>query len=166
VPALPTLHIQKTYSLSCFSPLQAMQNGNSSPSPISSSSSSADSPISPPPPPSPSHYPISLVDELYKCGHPPPSYSTAIGAADATPVQSRQQTREIIIAPFGGTLCHVIPLAVPSRSASDTSSCHPIQPPPAYNQLDRRERRESSTGAGGQIWGLLVQCPWIHSYSG
>ena len=84
-----------------------------------------------PPPPIPMPSPSVLAEELYKCANPPPSYSVAIGAPDATPVQGRHQlqAREVIVGPFGGSLCRVVPMT----SAQ-------LEPPPAYS------RRSPSNG--------------------
>lgn len=88
-------------------------------------------PILPPQIPTPSHS-VLTEEELYKCANPPPSYSVAIGALDATPVQGRHQlqAREVILGPFGGSLCRVVPMtsaelppAYSRRSPSNGDSC-------------------------------------------
>ena len=84
-----------------------------------------------PPPPIPMPSSSVLAEELYKCANPPPSYSVAVGAPDATPVQGRHQLqpRDVIVGPFGGSLCRVVPIT----SAQ-------LEPPPAYS------RRSPSNG--------------------
>uniref|UniRef100_A0A914ME41 Uncharacterized protein n=1 Tax=Meloidogyne incognita TaxID=6306 RepID=A0A914ME41_MELIC len=84
-----------------------------------------------------------LVDELYKCAHPPPSYSKATrntnNLSTIRRALSENQQRELtFISPFGGSLCRIFP-----SFSSSTNNPPTEESPPIYTRnvsdIDRRE---------------------------
>ncbi|CAK5059399.1 unnamed protein product [Meloidogyne enterolobii] len=89
-----------------------------------------------------------LVDELYKCAHPPPSYSKATrnnnNLSTIRRALSENQPREFtFISPFGGSLCRIFP------SLSTTNNPPTEESPPVYtrnvSEIDTREFNSNNT---------------------
>nr|CAD2163274.1 unnamed protein product [Meloidogyne enterolobii] len=89
-----------------------------------------------------------LVDELYKCAHPPPSYSKATrnnnNLSTIRRALSENQPRELtFISPFGGSLCRIFP------SLSTTNNPPTEESPPIYtrnvSEIDTREFNSNNT---------------------
>uniref|UniRef100_A0A1I8B3E5 Uncharacterized protein n=1 Tax=Meloidogyne hapla TaxID=6305 RepID=A0A1I8B3E5_MELHA len=91
-----------------------------------------------------------LVDELYKCAHPPPSYSKATGISTIRRESERQQRELTFISPFGGSLCRIFPFSTNTSRTSQTNTSSPpiyTESPPNYtrNVLGNDRRGFNST---------------------